>query len=63
LTARLLNRVGTSMAEIPMQPGEPGQATLELGLSSLAAGDYVIELNAKNATGAAQELVAFKVSR
>jgi hypothetical protein len=51
------------MADVPVQPGTPGQGTLELGLSSLAAGDYVIELNAKTGTGSAKELVAFKVSR
>jgi len=63
LSARLLNRGGTSMADIPIQPGAPGQGMVELGLSSLAAGDYVIELDAKTATGAAKELVGFKVSR
>jgi hypothetical protein len=62
VTARLLNRAGTSMADIPVQPLEGGNA-LELSLSSLAAGDYVIEVNAKAETGAAQELIAFKVSR
>jgi len=63
MSARLLNRGGTSMADVPVQPGTPGQATVELGLSSLAAGDYVVELNAKTGTGSAKELVAFKVSR
>ena len=41
----------------------PGQGEFELALSALAAGDYVIEINAKTATGTAQELIAFKVSR
>jgi len=63
MSARLLNRGGTSMSDVPIQPGAPGQAMVELGLSSLAAGDYVIELNAKTGTGSAKELVAFKVSR
>jgi VWFA-related protein len=62
VTARLLNRTGTSMADIPVQPLESGGA-LELTLSSLAAGDYVIEVNAKSDAAAAQELIAFKVSR
>jgi hypothetical protein len=63
VSARLLNRGGTPMSELPMPTGTPGQGELELGLSSLAAGDYVIEINAKTATGTAQELIAFKVSR
>jgi hypothetical protein len=62
VTARLLNRGGTSMADIPVQQLETG-STLELTLSSLAAGDYVIEVNAKVETGTAQELIGFKVSR
>jgi VWFA-related protein len=63
LTARLLNRGGTSMADIPIQSPTPGTAEFELGLSAFAAGDYIIEVNAKTGTGTAQELVAFKVSR
>ncbi len=63
LSAKLLNRAGTSMADVPIQLGTPGQGIAELGLSSLAAGDYVIELDAKTGTGSAKELVAFKVSR
>jgi VWFA-related protein len=63
LSARLLNRGGTAMSDIPVQPGSPGQGMVEVGLSALAAGDYVIELNAKTGTGSAKELVAFKVSR
>jgi len=62
VTARLLNRGGTSMADIPVQSVDNGTA-LELALSSLAAGDYVIEVNAKAETGSAQELIGFKVSR
>ena len=63
LSARLLNRGGTAMSDIPVQSGSSGQGMVELGLSALAAGDYVIELNAKTGTGSAKELVAFKVSR
>ena len=32
-------------------------------LTSLAAGDYLIELNAKTESGTAQEMIAFKVGR
>jgi VWFA-related protein len=63
LTARLLNRGGGRMADLPVQPGTGGASDIELPLSSLAAGDYLIELNAKTESGSAQELIAFKVGR
>jgi hypothetical protein len=64
VTARLLNRAGNSMADLPVQqrPGQPSE--IELPLSALAAGEYLIELNAKSDGGStAQELIAFRVSR
>ena len=64
VTARLLNRGGQLMADLPVQqrPGNP--AEIELPLSSLAAGEYLIELNARSDGGStAQELIAFRISR
>ena len=46
-----------------MQTAAAGQGEIELPLSSLAAGDYLIEMNAKTDSGTAQELIAFKVGR
>jgi VWFA-related protein len=63
MTARLLNRGGQKMADLPVQAGERGTGGLELPLSSLPTGDYLIEVNAKTASGTAQELIAFKVGR
>ena len=63
LTARLLNRAGGKMADLPVQTGPEGAGEIELPLSSLAAGDYLIELNAKTESGTAQEIIAFKVGR
>ncbi|MGH9372003.1 MAG: VWA domain-containing protein, partial [Vicinamibacterales bacterium] len=63
VTARLLNRSGEKMADLPMRPPQGATADLELPLSSLPVGDYLIELNAKTEAGTAQELVAFKVGR
>jgi VWFA-related protein len=63
MTARLLNRGGGKMAELTVQAGQGGAGDVELPLSSLAAGDYLIELNAKTDAGTAQELIAFKVGR
>jgi VWFA-related protein len=63
LTARLLNRGGGQMAVLPVQAGPGGVGDIDLPLSAFAAGDYLIELNAKTDTGTAQELIAFKVGR
>jgi hypothetical protein len=52
------------MADVPVQqsPGKPAET--ELALSSFAAGEYLLELNAKSAGGSsAQELIAFRVGR
>jgi hypothetical protein len=62
MTARLLNRAGTKMADLPVQAQGVG-ADIELPLASLPVGDYLIELNAKSEAGTAQELVAFKIGR
>jgi len=61
VTARLLNRGGTSMADLPVQTSSTGDAQIELTLASLAAGEYLLELTAKAESGTAQELIAFKV--
>jgi hypothetical protein len=64
VTARLLNRAGQQMSDLKVQqaPGRP--AEIELPLSPLAAGEYLIELNARSEGGSsAQELIAFRVGR
>jgi VWFA-related protein len=63
MTARLLNRAGTKMADLPVQAVQSGGGDIELPLASLPTGDYLIEVNAKAETGTAQELIAFKVGR
>jgi hypothetical protein len=62
VSARLLNRAGDPMSDLPVQLNG-SRADLELTLSGLAAGDYLIELNAKTSAGSAQELIAFRVGR
>jgi len=64
VSARLLNRAGQSMAELQVQqaPGRP--AEIDLGLSAFAAGEYLVEFNARSEGGStAQELVAFRIGR
>jgi hypothetical protein len=64
VAARLLNRAGDRMADVPVQQSPAGGLELELPLSALAAGEYLLELNAKNPAGStAQELIAFRVGR
>lgn len=61
VTSRLLNRAGQAMADVPVQTnaGQPYQ--IDFPLASLAAGEYLLELNAKTASGSAQQLVAFRI--
>jgi VWFA-related protein len=63
VTARLLNRAGAKMSDLPVQGAQGRPFELELPLSALPAGDYLIELNAKTPSGTAQEIFAFKVGR
>ena len=63
VTAKLLNRTGQSMADVPVQSvvGKPFQ--IDLPLASLGAGQYLLELDAKTASGAAQQMIAFAINR
>jgi len=64
VTARLLNRAGQSMADLPVHQAAGGSAEIDLGLSAFAAGEYLIELNARSEGGStAQELIAFRIGR
>jgi hypothetical protein len=62
ITARLLNRAGTPMADVPVQMTGPTGA-IDLTLANLASAEYILELTAKAEAGTAQELVAIKVNR
>jgi VWFA-related protein len=63
VTARLLNRSGDPMSDLPVQVSPAGLAELDLPLSALATGEYLVELNAKSEAGTAQQIVAFRVGR
>jgi hypothetical protein len=62
-TARLLNRGGKPMADLPVQaPSAEGLAyQIDLPLAGLAVGEYLVELTASAAGSEAKELLAFKV--
>jgi VWFA-related protein len=61
VTARLLNRAGTAMSDVPVQISSTGAGEIELSFAAMAAGEYLLELSAKADAGTAQELVAFRV--
>jgi len=64
VTAKLLNRTGQSMNELNALPGgAAGVTQLDLPLSALAPGEYVIEITATAPGGGeARDLVAFRVT-
>lgn len=61
VTAKVLNREGKPMADVPVQSAAGQPSTIDLPLSAFAAGDYLVEITAKTASGTAQQLVAFNV--
>ena len=61
VTAKLLNRGGTPMSDVQVQVTPDGTAHMEVPLSPLAAGEYVLELTAKSESGSAQEVLAFRL--
>jgi hypothetical protein len=51
------------MQDLPVPiPPSSGQVQLDVPLSSLAPGDYLVELKAKGSAGEAKQLVAFRVT-
>jgi hypothetical protein len=64
LKARLLNRAGAPMMDLPVAaaPAPTGPAQIELPLSNLPPGDYVLEITAGADGDAAKELVGFRVT-
>jgi hypothetical protein len=63
--ARLLNRAGDKMVDLTVERVNGGPEALQqvvLPLSSIAAGDYVIEVSAKDGDAQAKELIGFRVA-
>ncbi|PYR90657.1 MAG: hypothetical protein DMF84_19590 [Acidobacteria bacterium] len=61
VTAKLLNRAGQRMSDIPVQAaaGQPFQ--IDFILAPLAAAEYILEIDAKSADNTAQQMIGFKV--
>jgi VWFA-related protein len=62
LTARLLNRGGQAIVDVPVAAGQTGDAFIDLSLGSMAPGEYVLEITAAGGTADVQELVGFRVT-
>ncbi|PYR32103.1 MAG: hypothetical protein DMF92_03270 [Acidobacteria bacterium] len=64
LTARLLNRAGQPMLDLPVAvPASPsGEPQIELPLAGIAPGEYLVEIQATGEGGDAKELVGFRVT-
>jgi VWFA-related protein len=61
-TAALLNRSGDKMADLPVTPAKAGGThQINLGLNTLPAGEYLVQITAKGQGGEAQELVPFRI--
>ena len=61
-TAVLLNRSGQKMADLPVaQASAGGTHQLDVGLAAIAAGEYLVEITLKGATGEAKELIPLRV--
>ena len=62
-TARLLNRAGQPMTDLPVSPSPmQNRQQIELPLAGLAPGEYIVEVKATGEGGDAKELVGFRVT-
>jgi len=64
LSVHMLNRAGQAMSELPVTaPAAPGgEALVDVPLSGVAPGDYIIEVKATGEGGEAKELIGFRVT-
>jgi hypothetical protein len=60
--AVLMNRSGQKMSDVPVAAATAGAThQIDLGLASIPAGEYLVEITVKGASGEVKELVPFKV--
>jgi hypothetical protein len=65
LTARLLNRAGDRISDLPVSPSSGGGDStrdIDLTLASLPAGEYVVEITAGSGASPAKELIGFRIT-
>src|SRR5688500_16327683 len=62
-TAALLNRAGQKMSDVPVVAAQAGGThQINLGLGTVPAGEYLVEITVKGASGEAKELVPLRVT-
>jgi hypothetical protein len=62
-TAALLNRSGDKMSDVPVAAATGGGThQINLGLASVPAGDYLVEITVTSASGEVKELVPLRVT-
>jgi VWFA-related protein len=62
VTAKLLNRAGQAMTDIPVSTQATGSTRqIDLPLAGMAAAEYLIEINAKGEAGSSKQLIAFRL--
>jgi hypothetical protein len=62
-TAALLNRTGQKMSDVPVAAAQAGGThQINLGLATVPAGEYLVEITVKGASGEAKELVPLRVT-
>lgn len=62
-TAVLLNRAGQKMSDVQVMPTQVGGThQINLGLASVPAGEYLVEITVKGASGEAKELIPLRVT-
>jgi VWFA-related protein len=60
--AVLLNRAGSRMADVPVAAAQAGGThQINLSLAAIPAGEYLVEITVKSASGEAKELVPLRV--
>jgi hypothetical protein len=63
VAARVLNRIGDPIENLPVpNPLTTSTVNVQLPLSNLAPGEYLIELRALGQGGAAKQLIGFRVT-
>ena len=62
-TAVLMNRGGQKMSDLTVTPAASGGShQIDMGLNAVAAGEYLVEITAKGATGEVKELLAVRIT-
>ncbi len=64
VSARLLSRTGQAMRDLAVAPAASGDSghAIDLPLAGLAAGEYIIEVEARGPTGDVKDRVGFRVT-